>query len=77
MTITQLLIDTAVLAGVLLFAALAIVPLWLEHEAERADRAEPGPATDGSTHGGRVATVHRIAAGPPVTGRPAPRPRAA
>lgn len=38
MTITQLLIGTAVLAGVLLMTALAVVPLWLDHEAERTDR---------------------------------------
>lgn len=76
MTITQLLIDTAVLAGVVLFAVLAIVPLWLEHEAERTDR--PARSTDPShDHDPQVATVHPIGQ---RAGRPAAapvRPRAA
>lgn len=42
MTITQLLIDIALILGVLLVAALAIVPVWLEHEAESAE-ALPAP----------------------------------
>lgn len=36
MDITQLLIDTAVLAGMLLMTVLAVVPIWLRHDAERA-----------------------------------------
>lgn len=39
MTITQLLIDTAVLAGILLKTLLAVVPLWLRHQAESDARA--------------------------------------
>lgn len=42
MTITQLLTDIALIAGVLLVAALAIVPLWLEHDAEPAE-THPAP----------------------------------
>ena len=38
MTITQLFLSTALIAGMLLYAALAIVPLILEHEARQADR---------------------------------------
>lgn len=38
MDLTQLLTDLLVIAGVLLFATLAIVPLWIEHAA-----AEPQP----------------------------------
>lgn len=74
MTITQLLIDTAVIAGVLLFAVLAVVPLWLEREAERADR--PVRSTDPG-HRGQTATVHRLAAARPTGGVAPTRPHAA
>ena len=43
MTITQLLTDLAVIGGILLFAALAVVPIMLEREAEKADRPASTP----------------------------------
>lgn len=45
MTITQLLTYVALTAGILLYAALAVVPLVLEHEARKADRGDSTPTT--------------------------------
>lgn len=51
MTITQLLTDLALVAGILLMAVLAIAPLWLEHEARTAETLpEPTPIRPAHTH---------------------------
>lgn len=38
MDLLQLLIDLGVLAGILLFGVLAVVPLWLDGQAQAAQR---------------------------------------
>ncbi|MFX0539950.1 hypothetical protein ACQBAT_14810 [Ornithinimicrobium sp. Y1847] len=38
MTITQLFLNLAITFGILLYAALAIVPLWVDWASERRDR---------------------------------------
>ncbi|MFK5690756.1 hypothetical protein ACI3EY_13910 [Ornithinimicrobium sp. LYQ92] len=38
MDITQLLTGTAIILGLVLMTTLAVVPLWLERQAELADR---------------------------------------
>jgi hypothetical protein len=38
MDLTQLLLDLLVLAGILLFGLLAVVPLWLEGRSAAAGR---------------------------------------
>ena len=48
MMISQLLMYLALVAGILLYAALAVVPLVLEHEARQADREQARP-TPGAT----------------------------
>lgn len=45
MMISQLLMYVALTAGILLYAALAIVPLLVEHEARKADREQVTPTT--------------------------------
>lgn len=55
MDITQLITHIALYAGVLLYALLAIVPLWLRHDAEREERpAESAGRT--ARHGRPLAT---------------------
>lgn len=39
MDITQLLATVSVLAGIALMTVLAVVPLWLRHDAEKAEIA--------------------------------------
>lgn len=61
MDITQLLTGTAIILGLVLMTTLAVVPLWLEHQAELADRPARRPAdrTTSRTASRRAATVAR------------------
>lgn len=62
MDITQLLIHLAVILGVAVMVALAVVPLWLEGEARKADRARAGVALrSDAQRGHRPAEVRRYA----------------
>ncbi|OLT42178.1 hypothetical protein BJF86_15365 [Serinicoccus sp. CNJ-927] len=66
MTLTQLLIDTAVVGGVVLMTLLAVVPLWLEAAARADDTRTPttaaAPSTSRSRGHRRPRPAHRIRA---------------
>lgn len=61
MDITQLITHIALYAGVLLYALLAIVPLWLRHDAEREEHTTTPTPTHRASASPRPHLAHRDA----------------